>query len=428
MNKRKHNIIIVTGIFAISLIITVFMVHRMNMCSDYKKAELCQAAGEYKQAADIYQGLKNYKDSADRLLQCRSMYEEQLINMHRFDIAREMFEETDDVSGLLYCEYKEAEYFFEMEQWEKALDMFRELDEYENSREMEEKSLDELYRQAQKELAKLNYDEAERLFKKCGDYKASNKFMAYMDFRREQVPLDKDIFKSSNHMVKLEKGNIYYVRDFYYYVPDVINENTKCSVYFAGGMGGVILTYETVRSYFRNFEPNAIMVFYMGSCINNIDYKIQESFEILNYFTVKNNITIHDLIITGSSMGCATALKAAVKYYDSYNICPVAVGALDNACDWDIPFNLTGEELELLSESGTVVCLYEQSTEICCKPVREIKDSGSRLVMIGCKNKDHDAISRYGFSLGCFESLWTGKFDSDEYKTESFNMSGDEWN
>ncbi len=103
------------------------------------------------------------------------------------------------------------------------------------------------------------------------------------------------------------------------------------------------------------------------------------------------------------------------------------MGALDNACDWDIPFNLNDEELELLAQSGTIVCLYEQSTEPFCKSLRDIRDSGSRLVMIACLHEGHDAISRYGFRLGCFESLWTGKLDEKEYKTERYNLTGNEW-
>lgn len=427
MDKQKTNIKKTAAILAVSLIVISFEVYITTIHLDYKKAETLEQSGDYKAAADIYENHKYYRDSDERFTQCSINYAHQLIDEHKFESAEEILREVDDGETLVYCKYKEAEHCLNTEQYEKAFDIFTELEDYENSMELAEKSLDGIYMQAQKELAKLNYDEAERLFECCGDYKACDKFQAYMDFRKEQVPSDKDIIKSSHHMVKLEKGSIYYVRDFYYYIPDVIDENTKCSMYFAGGTGGVILTYETVRSYFRNFEPNAIMVFYMGSGINNIDYKIQESFEILNYFTVKNNITIHDLIITGSSLGCATALKAAVKYYDSYNICPVAVGALDNACDWDIPYNLNDEELKLLAQSGTIVCLYEQSTEICDRPVEEIRDSGSKLVMIGCKNKGHDAISRYGFSRGCFDSLWTGEFDSEEYKTQSFNITGNAW-
>lgn len=48
--------------------------------------------------------------------------------------------------------------------------------------------------------------------------------------------------------------------------------------------------------------------------------------------------------------------------------------------------------------------------------------------MIGCRNKGHDAISRYGFSLGCFDSLWTGEFNSEEYEKCFFNMPQDQWN
>lgn len=427
MDKQKPNIKIIAVILAASLIIIPLGIYRMTVYNDYRNAQLLEEKGEYSQAAELYKKLKNYRDSDECFKQCSTSRARELIEQCRFEKAAEILRETGDDETLLFCSYKEGKYCLASGQYEKALDIFSRIEDYENSWELEVKSLEGLYGQAQKELAKLNYNEAESMFKKCGDYKFCRKYLDYLDFRRAQIPSDKDIINSSTHMVKLEKGNIYYVRDFYYYIPDVIDENTGCSVYFAGGLGGVILTYETVRSYFRNSEPNAIMIFYMGSCINNIDYKIQESFEILNYFTVRNNITIHDLIISGSSMGCATALKAAVKYYDSYNICPVAVGALDNACDWDIPYNLTEEELELLAQSQTVVCLYEQSTEICCRPVRQIKNSGSRLVMIGCLHKGHDAISRYGFSLGCFDSLWTGEFDGEEYETLSYNISEDSW-
>ncbi len=428
MNKRKHGIKITAVILAAALIIIPVSVHRINIYNEYKKAERLLDNGEFQAAAEMFKELENYRDSKELYKQCRLDYAQELMELRRFQKAEQILNEINDLETLCLCRYKEGEYCLNSGQYEKALEIFRNLGEYENSQELADKSLEELYVQAQKELAKLNYDRAERMFKKCGDYKAASKFLAYEEFRRQQLPSDKDILKCSRQMVKLEKGSIYYVRDFYYYIPDVIDENTACSVYFAGGLGGVILTYETVRSYFRSFEPNAIMIFYMGSGINNIDYKIQESFEILNYFTVRNNITIHDLIITGSSMGCATALKAAVKYYDSYNICPVAVGALDNACDWNIPYNLTNDELELLAQSGTIVCLYEQSTAICDEPVREIRDSGSRLVMIGCRNKGHDAISRYGFSLGCFDSLWTGEFNSEEYEKRFFNMPQDQWN
>ncbi len=426
MKMRNRETIYIVVIFALA-VITIVGVCAFDNYRNYGIAARYEDAGDFKDAEELYESLGGYKDSEEKLSLCRSAYGEKLTETGEFGKARKEYRKAGDKEGLKACDYSEGEYCLLSGEFEKALDIFTEMGDYEDSPVLREESLEGLYKLAQSELAELNYDEAERLFIKCGDYKHCDKFLSYMDFRSQQVPSDKDIMNVSTHMVKLKKGDIYYARDFYYYIPEKIDENTKCSMYFAGGNGGLILQYETVKSYFKNYEPNAIMVFYMGSGINNLEYKINESFEILNYFTVKNNITIHDLIITGSSLGCATALKAAVRYYDKYNICPVAVGSLDNACDWDIPFNLNDEELELLAQSGTIVCLYEQSTELFCKPMRDIRDSGSRLVMIDCLHEGHDAISRYGFRLGCFESLWTGKFDEKEYKTESYNLTGNEW-
>ena len=60
---------------------------------------------------------------------------------------------------------------------------------------------------------------------------------------------------------EFEVGQLSYKYDFYLYIPYECDENTKSSVYFAGGGGGPILRHETIMKYLRNFQPNAVMLF-----------------------------------------------------------------------------------------------------------------------------------------------------------------------
>ena len=132
-------------------------------------------------------------------------------------------------------------------------------------------------------------------------------------------------------------------------------------------------------------------------------------------FVIQKNIVIHDLIISGSSLGCATALRACPYYYEKYDITPVAMCSLDNANDWDTGKNLTEDESKALAEAGTVCYLYEQSTELDCKPVEELYKSGVNIVMVKCRNYGHDQITVDGFREGCFDSIWDIKFNRKDY-------------
>ena len=214
---------------------------------------------------------------------------------------------------------------------------------------------------------------------------------------------------------EFEGGQLFYRYDYYLFVPYECDEYTKSSVYFAGGGGEPILRHETIMKYLRNFQPNAVMLFFEGSGFKNMPYAIDKSFRIMSEVCYKRDIVIHDLIITGSSLGCATALRACPYYYEKYNITPVAMCSLDNANDWETGKNLTPEEAEALAEAGTVCYLYEQSTDLGCKPVEDLYESGVNIVMVKCRNYGHDAITVDGFREGCFDSIWETKFNRKDY-------------
>ena len=229
-----------------------------------------------------------------------------------------------------------------------------------------------------------------------------------------------NMIKESREYYSNSKGTLYHRDSYYYYVPAEVNEETQTLLYFAGGSGssGQVLDTYLIKSYVKEYAPNAIAIFFINSGWNHYKDRIQLAYELLDQLTAECGIEIQNLHTAGSSLGGAVALPAAVILYEEYNIPVLSVSILDMAFNWDVDNNLNKEQRKLLAEEGTILYLYEQSTRVKYSPIQKMIDAGTPVVMIGCHHGGHDDITKHGFLNGIFSYAF-GEYDTlseEEYQ------------
>lgn len=91
--KRKKKILIMVAVIIV-LLIPIFYFSGLN--SKYNKAISLMDAGEYTEAISLFEELKNYKDSEEKVIDTKYEYAMWNYNNHYFDSAKELFAETID--------------------------------------------------------------------------------------------------------------------------------------------------------------------------------------------------------------------------------------------------------------------------------------------------------------------------------------------
>ena len=115
------------------LICLAFLLMGCNS-TDYQKAVGLQEAGEYAQAASIFESLGDYEDSADRVLECKYSIAESYVDSGKYEEAIQAFSEIIEYSNsadrVLECKYCLATNAFEEEKWEETLEYLDGLENY----------------------------------------------------------------------------------------------------------------------------------------------------------------------------------------------------------------------------------------------------------------------------------------------------------
>ena len=94
------------------LICLAFLLMGCNS-TDYQKAVGLQEAGEYAQAASIFESLGDYEDSADRVLECKYSIAESYVDSGKYEEAIQAFSEIIEYS---YIEPWDGERIYESEE------------------------------------------------------------------------------------------------------------------------------------------------------------------------------------------------------------------------------------------------------------------------------------------------------------------------
>jgi len=137
---------------------------------------------EYLQAAEIFEKLRNFKDSEEQFLECNYLYAKDIYKSGNYPDAADMFADLEDYKDsaeyLLQSEnhikYIEAKELLSKEDYEQAEKLFLELGDFKDSAKLAGECTTELnYINANLLMESGNYEEAKLLFESTVDYKDS---------------------------------------------------------------------------------------------------------------------------------------------------------------------------------------------------------------------------------------------------------------
>ena len=229
----------------------------------------------------------------------------------------------------------------------------------------------------------------------------------YEDFCKTWTPDGTtDVFTAKDSSVydAMEKGTYWKMRDCFVYVPKEADANTKFLVYFAGGSGGWILRQDYPQTYLKQFQPNAVMVFYKSGFIYDRLTLHDRTVEIWKAASDELGVAPQDVVVAGSSNGGYTALTVAANLVRDYNIRVDKVLILDMGNLWmKSDVMLSKEDAQPMVKDGTTVYAFSKKDNI-------YKTSGSLQWLsygvntkeVCCPNWDHDGISKMALRNSTF--------------------------
>lgn len=339
---------------------------------DYQLACFLLEQGSYAEAQALFSSLAQYRDAPDMVLEC--LYRDGL---------------------LLLSEGKYPE----------AIACFDSLGDYKQSPDKSDEAREHMYLDAFSAYVDCEFEKAADMFFALGGYRQSLAYLKQCGRRLEaELPEeDKLLLRPSSMVKKFENGKMYSIREGLVYIPDSLSKDTNSLVYYAGGLGDNLLYMEGVWYYFMNYAPDAVMLFFYESGYNHIEGKNLKAIELMEQLTLECGISIHGLVIAGSSHGCYTAMHSIAKFYSEAGIPPTAAFMLDAGLEWDTPSNLNAEECELVGLAETEVYLFEQEGVGLDKaPIRQLVEKGGRVTIVECWDDDHNRISVNAYKFGLF--------------------------
>ena len=106
----------------------------------YQKAKDKFDFWNYDEAAKLFQEIPDYKDSADKLKECKYIQAKETLGDDEYDKAAEMFQSISDykdaVDMVKECKYQKAEAYFYEEDYQKTIDILKQIRDYKDSSEV----------------------------------------------------------------------------------------------------------------------------------------------------------------------------------------------------------------------------------------------------------------------------------------------------
>lgn len=144
----------------------------------YNKATNLQAKGEYSRALTIFDGLGNYSDSPEKLLECKYGYALDLKSVGEYEAAISVFEEIIDYSDseeqISECNYLNALKLIEEKEYEQGYSILESLGDYSDADFQLKNSK---YQRAVVEKENKNYEIAVNLLSETSDFEDSNELI-----------------------------------------------------------------------------------------------------------------------------------------------------------------------------------------------------------------------------------------------------------
>ena len=266
---------------------------------------------------------------------------------------------------------------------------------------------EEVYEDAVSKMYAGDCKEAEEMFEQLGDYKDSAANAAYLE-ERETNP--GDLCNVNERLARdtvSEGGTLKECISWVYYVPNTVDKNTKCILYYPGGCGEAGLFTQAVRDYVAQYNPNAIIVAMRTSGYGDaktLSAHVEKSYQLLETICRENGIVIHDLVLAGSSNGGYTGLKAISDLFLKHHIAAKALLVYDMGVSFTCAHLLpNADECKIINDIGTKMYFFEQTS---------LKRNDTQLeflmnmgfpddyVMVYCTHDEHNRITWDGFSTG----------------------------
>ena len=268
------------------------------------------------------------------------------------------------------------------------------------------------YHEALRLLYSREFDDSRKKFLALGDYLDSAERAEFcLSYPESDQSGDTGRYGSMLspywHYKDFDKGTLYCAYSIcirgYWYVPNEINEDTKWLLYFCGGVGEDYLYYYGVIQYLREYEPNAVIMFSNESGYCHISDFVETQYRLLQQIAKELGTVVHDIYLSGSSNGCFTALHAAAQLHSDFNQRCVNVVTLDTGMEWDSPYNLTDEEIEIIASAGTEIYLFEQADTGMDRPaIAAMVNAGIPVWIVACKSNQHSQMSVDAYTYGVF--------------------------
>ncbi len=195
--KKIAKTVLIVAAITMLLVSVVIVVLNTIIIPTYKYSDALGFMNEnnYEEAASLFEELDGYKDSEDKLNECKVMIDDvrynealALMNDAKYDEAVELFKELDGYKDcqekinechlLLFDEkYKEADRLLSVKKYSEALAVFKEIEGYKDSTkkidECNQLIIGDKYDNAISLMESGEYEDAINIFKMLDDYKDS---------------------------------------------------------------------------------------------------------------------------------------------------------------------------------------------------------------------------------------------------------------
>lgn len=136
-SKLKTIVISATIMIAIIFIVSFYLITVYIPQSNYNKAITCFENGNYKEALNLFEDLKNYENSAEKYIETKYLYAKDLFAMGHYEEAYDLFEELagykDSEKRLKECKEPYADLLCERGEYQRAALLYYEINNKEKS-------------------------------------------------------------------------------------------------------------------------------------------------------------------------------------------------------------------------------------------------------------------------------------------------------
>ena len=229
--------------------VTVLTACSITSCksTDYKKASELYENENYKQSAELFETLGNYKDSEEKVLMSKYSEAKALAEAGEYEQAEALFTELGDYEDcadmVKECEYQTAKNLYDNGNFESAEAILSELGEWKDSTELLRGCK---YQTAQKYFNENNYESAKTIFYELNNYKDSSSMLERCNGKIADQLFEEGDYEGAIKMYEsagtenksnIRKAKMKLMEEQY---PDVIKALQDAEWYFESGSTNVV--------------------------------------------------------------------------------------------------------------------------------------------------------------------------------------------